>query len=148
MYKFYCTLSSTPVDYTTYKSIINLWGEKAIEYLVQGKDIQLPSKLSYIGIRKILKPTYVDYQESRRQKKCVVKPNTHSSFYGTKLFWNSHFTRFDVNHWSLTASRKLKQAVKRVMIIPNGHTNFVRNTGVYNNFAKQAYREHILKIKE
>lgn len=109
-----------------YFQIVKLWGEIAIEMMVQGKDIKLPFGLSTIGIRKRKRAYSIDYQESRKQKKAVFVPNVRSEGYASYLYWRRKYTTFKSKGWNLYKSVILGKAMYKVMIQRKGHTVFLQ----------------------
>jgi len=146
VYKHYKSRVDDPVDYKTHKLILDTWGDVVVRYLMEGRDVQLQERLAKIGIRKNECKAVVDYPESKRQQKRVLRSNSHSGFYAARLYWNSHGTRFNSKGWVFQASRNLKAELFKVMSKIGGHRTFLKVSGKHNTGAKNAIRTKLLKI--
>jgi hypothetical protein len=126
MYMFYKKTCTSPVTITEYKHILEVWGDKVNEYVIQGKDVKLYHGLSVIGVRKRIKPFYVDGKASREAKKVIRKPNTHSGGFGAHVMWRRHYTTMSTRGWEFEPSRVLSRGVSTIMKMPGGHTTYVQ----------------------
>jgi hypothetical protein len=133
VYAFYKEQTKDPVDYKLHKAILDLWGNKVIEYLLQGKDIRLHRGLSILGIRKHIRETYIDRQASKEAGRTIRASNIHSGFYGAVTYWRRHYTSFSSGGWGFYPTRKLNRALSAVMQTPRGHMRFVKRAKVTNN---------------
>lgn len=124
-YAFYKKSVENPVTYKEYKLILDTWGYKVVEYLVQGKDVKLHNGMSLIGVRKRVKPTFINKKESKERGEVVRSSNIHAGFYGAYTFWRRHYTTFNSVGWVFRASRHLQKAIAAVMLQPEGHTRFL-----------------------
>lgn len=134
------------VDLKTFKLILDNYGEEFNKFLFQGKDVRLFSGLSLMGVRKHIQLTYISKVESKRQKRKVVKPNTHSGNFAAKVYWRRSRTRINTKGWSFRSSRQLSLGINTVMKRHLGHTTFVSNMGLYDKNAKKEYNKKVLKI--
>lgn len=129
-YAFYKKSVENPVSYEEYKLILDTWGNKVVEYLLEGKDVKLHAGMSLLGVRKRHKPTFVDRQESKKQGQLVKSSNIHSGFFGAYVYWRRRYTRFNSVGWIFVATRKLHRALGTVMLQPDGHRRFTMKAEV------------------
>jgi len=146
VYQHYKSRVDDPVDYKTHKQILDAWGEKVVQYLVSGKDVQLQQRLAKIGVRKEIKRSFVDMAASRDRKREVKSANSHSDYYVAKTYWNSHGARIGVVGWTFNASRLLKRAISTQMKKPGGHRVYLVLARKHNQSAQAVYKTKVLKL--
>ena len=127
MYDWYKSLYKNHVDHATYRKVTDLWGEYARELLLEGKDLNLYVNFPLIGIRKRSKPVYIDRILSKKLKKKVYSPNTHSDYYGAFVYWRKNWANFNTVRWTFLPARKLSRGLAQVLKQPGGHRRFVEN---------------------
>lgn len=137
MYRWYVTTVKNHVDYKTYRAVTKLWGIRAVEMTLEGRDIPLYCGFYEIGIRKRYKPVFVDHRQSKIQGKKVYGSNSHSGFYGAKIWWGSKWIRFSVKGWHFTPMRKWSRALAQVLKTPGGHKRFVERIVVSGTAIKK-----------
>jgi len=148
VYAFYKEQTENPVDYKTHKQILDTWGTKVTEYLLQGKDIRLHKGLSILGVRKHIRETYVDRVASKKAGKLVRASNIHSGFYGAVIYWRRHYTSFSSSGWAFHPTRELKRALSQVMQTPAGHRRFVKKAKVVASAkrAREVYANNMIRL--
>ncbi|HEC44439.1 hypothetical protein LCGC14_0984230 [marine sediment metagenome] len=148
VYQWYKNSVNDPVDYKTHKLVLEVWGTVFSEYILAGKDIKLQQGLSVLGVRKKEKHTYVDRRASKLAGKLVLKPNTHSGFYGANVYWRRHYTVCNSKGWVLRPCRKLSRALGVIMKQPYGHTRYVKRAMVSRKeeHRKAFYNKKVLKL--
>ena len=137
LYDWYKLTVKKHVDYKTFRKVLKLWGKYANEFLVEGKDIPLYYSFKKFGVRKKYKPTFIDKLETVRQGKRVIGSNSHSDFYGAKVYWKKLHTKFNIRGWIFMPSRKLSRAVAAIMKMPGGHRRYVEQIVVSGTAAKK-----------
>lgn len=137
MYEQYRSFTDKPVSFKTHKAILELWGNLVSEYIIAGKEIPLYVGFKVFGTKKIYKPTYVDRRQSKLQKKLVIMPNTHSDFYGVRMYWKKIGTKFNIRNWSFTPVRKLSRALAKEMQVPGGHRKYMEKARISGTAAKK-----------
>ena len=146
VYNHYLSRTDNPVDYKTHKLILDTWGLEVIKYLLEGRDVQLQERLSYLGIRKKIGRVYTDHLMSKKAGRKVLMPNTHSENYIAKLHWSSHASTISCKGWTFLPTRGLKQGIKRIMQMPGGHRKFLKRAQKHNKKAAEAYKTKVLKL--
>ena len=126
MYLWYKSRCPIHVDFKTYRSVVILWGELFCEYLLDGKDVDMYGGLSKLGVRKQYVPNYVDFKLSKDLGKRTVVPNTHSEFWGGKIWWNKARIRVKGAGWYCKPNRKLSRSLAAIMKTPGGHRKYVQ----------------------
>jgi len=149
MYKWYKDMyKSKPVTYKLFIKIINLWGEKAVDALINGSSIRLYYGLSRIYIDKVIGKTYLDWPATKLAKKPVIKPNLHSSFYRGRLRWKRGYTRMNSKGTSFVATNYMRGRMAEAFLMPGGHAKFLQVAEHINKpeVAKSIYNLKVLKI--
>ena len=136
MYNWYRSLYKKYVDYKTYLLVIELYAKYMMEDLLLGKDIQLYAGFQVLGVRKKYKPYYIDYVQTKLQKKKVLMPNTHSDFYGAQIYWKHRGSKFYPREWAFRPHRTLSRALAQVMKVPGNHKRFVEMARQGNSGAR------------
>jgi nucleoid DNA-binding protein len=148
-YKWYLANSDDEykVDYKQFKLILETWGKCLNKRLCLGQDVRLYRGFSMLGVRKKIQRTYIDRQESKRQGKKVVLPNSHSNYYRASIYWKKHYTKFSCKGWSFKPTRELRKQLHDVMVEPGGHRRFVQRAMVTRSkeSAKRMYNHKIYK---
>lgn len=137
-----------PLTYKEYKLILDTWGNRVVEYLVEGRDVKLHHGLSVIGVRKRRKAWYPDRAASKEAGELVKRSNVHSGFYGAYVWWRRHYTRFSSVGWVFKPSRLLQRSLGKVMLERGGHTNFTMRavTPATQEQAISTYNKKVHKI--
>lgn len=148
VYKHYKDNTEKPLDYKTHKAVLDLWGKKVREALVEGKDIKLYHGLSSLGIRKRVKKTYIDKRASSEAGKIIRRSNSHSGFFAAKLLWRRHYTKFNSNNWGFHTCRELQSMITDVMSTLNGHLRYMQKALIptTEKQRKYAYTKNVLKL--
>jgi hypothetical protein len=148
VYTHYKKSVTTPVDQKVYKLILDTWGKIVNDYLLAGKDVKLQQGLSTLGVRKKERRTYIDAKESKAAGRAVVKSNSHSGFYGARIYWRRHYTVINSIGWEFRPTRALSRALGVIMKMPLGHTTFVKRALVTRDVeqSKSTYNKKVHKI--
>lgn len=147
-YNTYKKTVSEPLTYKEHKKVLDLWGDIVTDYLLLGKDVRLHKGLSVLGVRKKVKRTYVDRKASKISGKLVIKPNTHSGFYGAYIYWKKNYVTCSAKGWVFKPSRALSRRLGEVMKEHRGHTRFSQRAVVTSSkkHAKAVYKQKVLKL--
>tara|TARA_R110000772_G_scaffold27361_12_gene69653 strand:- start:895 stop:1344 length:450 start_codon:yes stop_codon:yes gene_type:complete len=130
VYAHYKERVKDPVEYKEHKDILDLWGDKVVDVLLEGKDIRIGSGLSVLCIRKKKKPTYVNFKESKEKGRKIKSSNAHSGFYIARVVWRRHYTRINSSNWSFEPCRTLQRKLSEIMKTYLGHTRFTQQLSV------------------
>lgn len=147
VYQFYKKNTKTCVDYKTHKAILDLYGTKMNEYLLEGRDVDFFAGMSKIGFRKRYQTTYVDYKASKEAKRVIRRSNSKSGNFTAYLYWPRTKTKINSKFWKFVGSRKLKRAVVPLMQELRGHTRYVERAKMLNKYAALVYKNRVLKIR-
>ena len=145
-YQFYKENTENPVAKEVYKKVLDTWGELCVEALVEGKDIKFFSGMATVGVRKRVRPTYVDFKASREAGKEIRRSNSISNNYVAYVQWARSRTSVNSKGWKLVPSRKLQRALVPVMRTLRGHTRYVEKAKMFNKHALHQYKKKVLKI--
>ena len=78
----------------------------------------------------------------------VRVPNTHSGFYGARVFWKKNYVTCSARGWIFRPARKLSRGLAVMMEKPHGHARYVKVADTTNNreHAKVVYNKKVLKL--
>jgi len=104
--------------------------------------------MSSLLVVKKIKKRYVDYKESKIQKKKVYKSNVHSGFFGARIFWKSHYASYALKGWEFRPHRNLSRALAGVMNTPGEHRRYMERVIATTNVGaqKSVYAKTIFKL--
>ena len=142
-YRYYRkhTSPETRLSVSDWGKVLDLWSEKFMTSILEGRDVKLHWGLATLGIRKHIERTFLDRAGSKENGFRSRGNNLHSDFYVARFKWARHKTKGISRGWAFEATQKNRAALRDVMLKFKGHTRYVIQAKRFNKTAKQEYKK-------